>query len=867
MEVQCEKCGTEYSLDETLVGPSGTAVRCTSCGNVFKVFPPAGGASAGEPWMLRQVSGATFPFDRLAVLQDWISEGKVSESDLLARSGGDWKRLGDIAEMKPFFEAARNKRAGSPASQPVAAGYPAPASEGRAETMRVSASPGTGPAAAKPGSGQGQVTSSFERPAPAGSGAPIARPAVANVAGGAPTVRARVATGEAVAGRRDTRPPPAGPAKPQQPQGVDPNQQTLLQQGAPQQPQQPQGVDPNQQTLLQQGAPQQPPQGLQQAGAQPQPQQQAPQQQAPQQLEPVVPAQAQHTREPDLSQVPGSSDAAWERGRREFREEGPAWAEGRAETKPNDFDEEEDLEAPRRRPGRWIALLVVLALVGAGAYLFVFQKELVRDALDGVLSSRDDGRHETFFLKGKESFLLDTDASFRQADREFQKVMALREDHAPTLASLAQMYAVWSQYLRDERLDARADAEAAAPDGGPLDLRDAERFEQEATEKLEEAERWVEQARSADQDLPATELALADVARLRGDLEAAEEHLDAAREGADPAALGYVETMVAMERGRSPERIAERLEAAVDSEPLLRALYRRARALAAADRDEEALAALDEMLGLNPDHERARALKDRIEQGRRVALVAREEPREVAAAEAKQDAGLADAGGETGELAATEEEEPDGEEGAGGESGAERAPAAGGGAALGGGVEALLSRAAKLQESGSTSQASKLFQKVLEREPGNVDAISGLAYCHLDRGNVGAAIANFRRAVQAVGSYGPAIIGLAEAYKLQGQKAQALEWFEKYLSVHPGGRYAHMAERNSEQLRAALGKSDGDREEANRDPTEQPSDEGEASAAGGDAPGRSEPESPGAGSEPEPTGGETEGDNAPTAEE
>ena len=67
MDVRCEKCQAEYTLDETLVSPTGTAVRCTSCSHVFRVFAaqPTGGA-AQSTWTLRQVSGAVVPFDRMA---------------------------------------------------------------------------------------------------------------------------------------------------------------------------------------------------------------------------------------------------------------------------------------------------------------------------------------------------------------------------------------------------------------------------------------------------------------------------------------------------------------------------------------------------------------------------------------------------------------------------------------------------------------------------------------------------------------------------------------------------------------------------------------------------------------------------------
>ena len=63
-EGTCERCGTEYEFDETLVSDRGTTVKCTNCGHLFKVFRGAsssGGTPApgAEPktWTLRTADG------------------------------------------------------------------------------------------------------------------------------------------------------------------------------------------------------------------------------------------------------------------------------------------------------------------------------------------------------------------------------------------------------------------------------------------------------------------------------------------------------------------------------------------------------------------------------------------------------------------------------------------------------------------------------------------------------------------------------------------------------------------------------------------------------------------------------------------
>jgi predicted Zn finger-like uncharacterized protein len=37
MDVRCEKCGTEYELDDSRLKPAGVSVKCTTCGHVFRV--------------------------------------------------------------------------------------------------------------------------------------------------------------------------------------------------------------------------------------------------------------------------------------------------------------------------------------------------------------------------------------------------------------------------------------------------------------------------------------------------------------------------------------------------------------------------------------------------------------------------------------------------------------------------------------------------------------------------------------------------------------------------------------------------------------------------------------------------------------
>lgn len=46
MIVQCEACGTKYRLDDALLKPKGTKVRCSRCGFIWTIYPDRGELSA-----------------------------------------------------------------------------------------------------------------------------------------------------------------------------------------------------------------------------------------------------------------------------------------------------------------------------------------------------------------------------------------------------------------------------------------------------------------------------------------------------------------------------------------------------------------------------------------------------------------------------------------------------------------------------------------------------------------------------------------------------------------------------------------------------------------------------------------------------
>ncbi|HWO23815.1 MAG TPA: zinc-ribbon domain-containing protein, partial [Kofleriaceae bacterium] len=187
MDVRCEKCQTEYELDEARLKPGGVTVKCTNCGHMFKVRkrePTNVGAapSPAEPrarpstsrspmragyarpdsllhdaetvhandegpttverqWVVRLSNGDQKSCRELATLQQWIISGVVSRDSLISRTGKTWKRLGDINELAQYFDiadearTAREKRPGARATPgagqlPRVVGQPANAARG-----------------------------------------------------------------------------------------------------------------------------------------------------------------------------------------------------------------------------------------------------------------------------------------------------------------------------------------------------------------------------------------------------------------------------------------------------------------------------------------------------------------------------------------------------------------------------------------------------------------------------------------------------------------------------------------------------------------------------------------------------------------
>jgi tetratricopeptide (TPR) repeat protein len=117
------------------------------------------------------------------------------------------------------------------------------------------------------------------------------------------------------------------------------------------------------------------------------------------------------------------------------------------------------------------------------------------------------------------------------------------------------------------------------------------------------------------------------------------------------------------------------------------------------------------------------------------------------------------------------------------------------------GPKALLAQAERLREKGETEEALDLYGRVADEDPENVDALTGRGLCYLDLEQYPPAEASFQAALQIDPKVPDALLGLAETYRWQGKKADAIRYYERYLAADPDGEEAEVARNALEELR------------------------------------------------------------------
>jgi predicted Zn finger-like uncharacterized protein len=176
MDVRCDRCQTEYEFDEARLTEAGVAVKCTACGNVFKVRRPPSAVATIElerprQWKVRRADGQVYALKDLPELQRWIVERRVSRDDEVSLSGDAWRQLGSMPELASFFEVVE---AAEQAQRAAAAPAPAPSAMASTQISPAGATPAFG----RPAVGaQSTGSASWEKSPQSFSPAPTAEPA------------------------------------------------------------------------------------------------------------------------------------------------------------------------------------------------------------------------------------------------------------------------------------------------------------------------------------------------------------------------------------------------------------------------------------------------------------------------------------------------------------------------------------------------------------------------------------------------------------------------------------------------------------------------------------------------------------------
>jgi len=476
----------------------------------------------------------------------------------------------------------------------------------------------------------------------------------------------------------------------------------------------------------------------------------------------------------------------------------PAFA-GRVRMAPGDdatFDrtaqvraiEEDDEVLPARRGSRVGMLVLVMALVvmgaaAAGVYVFVIRKAAPEHT---AVPAKDAGAVTAVTPDAAPPMAPALDAAVTApaspldgprgelaADIEPRLRTAIQaldgNPEAPALALRAHLIAQLAQDLQD-RASVTADKAAA------------DQLRKEARQLVLDAATAAQRALKIAGDDVVANLAMAEVLRLQGKpARDGQRYLDTARAKPEKDVknwardLALADALILVQGGKLDDARAAftaidqgdgKLEASGD----VRARFHLALVLAAQNKAAEAKPLIETILAAQPAHGGAKALAGKLE-----TLVTKTDP-------LPPEDGGKDAGG-----SATKPNP-------GGPGPVPEAGGAGGGESF----DRLLKRADALAET-SCPKAIELYTKALQQKPQSVEALTGMGYCYIDAKLFKNAHSEFRAALMVSSKYEPALLGIADAYRQQGLRDQAIEAYKACLDAHPN---SVAAKKQLEQLGA-----------------------------------------------------------------
>ncbi len=775
MDVRCEKCQTEYELDEARLKPGGVTVKCTNCGHMFKIrkrsntnvgaVPPVveaprnkppskpAGSFAAQPqqtaagpgfargdsildepkdgpttverqWLIRLENGEQKSCRELATLQQWIVANVVGRESLISRTGKTWKRLGDIAELAQYFDIADEART----------------------TRQENPKPLTKPPVVATMLGLGNV---------------------ATAAGG--TILPDDDEQRTTPRKGATTPPPVPRVTKTPPVGVPAA-------AAPRRP-------------LTQPPPPPPKKATSQSGPLPTP------------PKPSIPAPvgnratAAWASDQIMPEKSSSGPSGPFVGKLSAIPDEPAFA-GRVRTSPSsessfdtdrvvmpkDPDHDDDSVLPSRRgssAGLWI-LLVVLLVGGAataGLYFFVFRKpeQVAKPPADAsTMVAQVDAAPVV-------TPLIDAPVPVSPAEAARHELATDNETRLQAAYdALAGKDEPESLALRS--LFGSALAQASVDRAGVVgDKAEADKLRKQAKTIVLDAATAAQKAHKATPDDPAANLAYAHVLRLQNKpAKDVKRFLDTAKAKAGDWArdVALAEALLLAREGKLDD--AKTAFAAIDAgdgklevSNDVRARFHLALIALAQNKPAEAKPLVDQILAAQPDHAAARALSAKLD-----TLVAKTDP--LPPEDPKNGSG----GSGSGSNVAVGPGSGSGSAGSG-----TKPPPDGGGATD---YDGYVKRADAIADS-NCAKANDLYAKALEIKPNGVEALTGQGYCALEAKNFATAHRKFSTALATAPRYEPALAGIAETYTLQSRKEDAISAWRRYLDAFPGSAKAQKA--------------------------------------------------------------------------
>jgi predicted Zn finger-like uncharacterized protein len=755
MDVRCNRCSTDYEFDDALISDRGTTVQCTNCGFQFKIYPERSQAASPERWVVRTMSGRELVYTTLRDLQRAIGDRQVGPKDLLSRGSQPSRPLGSIPELEPFFT---NASGGGRAMQslprtihgvaPPPSGAPRPPEVRARPTQRGFGLPsGTGRDAA--GLSSTLPVGDFEQHAvPSrvlGAQAPIPaaqQPDGADDADVATNPGGRRGTGTAKAAPQTStvriEPKPAPDFDATLPAASPPSgpARAVAARGP---------VEPVARTRPH-------------IDTRPGPDFDAtlPVPPAPELLPSV---DDEDWMESPLAQVPSSPRAA------------PAPAPAPISTREHlsSYDDIglEPVDPSRRARSRWIAGVVFLGVVVLlGATLG--RQYLVRLSTGGKAEPvRRDDRTTGFLQEGTR--LLDQ-ADYDGAEVQLVKAQALSDRDPAVLAALARLAAARADlfWLKLRLLD-------------PTSKDLVQETTRELGERAAKARQASDAAFAVAADDPVVIRARVDAMRIAGEESKAREWIaPIAANASDPQNAYVLAALDLSEAAPAFGTVIDRLRsAAVSEHEAARARGALIYALVRAGRVVEAETELAKVASAGRPHPLAAELKSFVERF-----------------SAPLDGGVADASVPVPSAAAAASAPSNAAMPAGGErtAGTERATGAGE-TAPAGDFRKRLTQAAQALSHGSLDSARYLYQSVADEQPGNTEALAGLAEVARRRGDSATAAQLYGRVLDVNPSYLPALMAMGDQKWSAGDRKGALVYYKRVLEqVGPSTDYGMRAQ-------------------------------------------------------------------------